>query len=299
MKKITVIIASMAAILCIGGIGAYAYMNSNTFLINKYIKTCSVEAPNSPDYCKCKAYFNSEYNKDIFKQLAYADKVARTGLMQTLPQDKSDFYDKNVGFCLRYLDDNDFFARFYYPFPHSEECVKTAYYEMPQHARWYIKTHNKDENNKKLMKIGALFSRLINRCLDNYDSIEEHKNQIVYDYFWDNKALPAKSFEKCLDKLSSEELKLYKKNDVKTLIKFDDCIEAEYSVEEIISTASQAIIILQEEENNMRFGDYQKNRIRKKILKCMEDKISRLSPEELQKFKENAVDSDILKDCLK
>ncbi len=49
MKKITAIIASLASILCIGGIGAYAYMNSNTFLINKYIETCSIEAPNSPD----------------------------------------------------------------------------------------------------------------------------------------------------------------------------------------------------------------------------------------------------------
>lgn len=298
MKKITAIIASMAAILCVGGISAYTYMNSNQFLINKYIETCSTEAPNSPDYCKCKAYFDSEYNKDIFKQLANADKVARSGLMSSLPLDKKDAYYKQVSRCYHYLSDDDYLANFEYPFSKSEECIREAFYKMPQYQRWYIKTHNKDENDSKLVKIGNFYSILTTKCLKKYDSDEEYKKYLVYNYFLENNGLPNDSFEKCINQLSREEMEAYNENDIKALIKVEDCIFSEYSVDEIISTTAKAKIMLMEENAKKKMSDYGKNIIRKKVLKCMEDKISKLSKEELQKFKDNAPDSEILQSCI-
>ena len=281
MKKISAIIASLAAILCVGGISAYAYMNSNQFLINKYIKTCSVEAPNSPDYCKCKAYLNSEYNKDIFKQLANADKVARSGIMSSLSQDKLDVYYKKINKCFLYLSDDDYLANLKYPFSKSEECVKEAFYKMPQYQRWYIKTHNKDKNDSKLVKIGDFYSELATKCLKKYDSDEEYKKYLVYNYFLKNSRLPDDSFEKCINQLSREEMEAYNENDIKALIKVEDCIFSEYSVDEIISTTAKAKIMLMEENAKKKMSDYGKNIIRKKVLKCMEDKISKLSKEEL------------------
>ena len=299
MKKITAIIASLAAILCVGGIGAYTYMNSNTFLIKKYIETCSIETPNSPDYCKCKAYLNSEYNKEIFKRLALADKTERIGLMSSLPQDKKDAYNKKINRCYHYLSDDDYLAHLEYPFSKSEECVKEAFYKMPQYQRWYMKTHNKDENDKKSVKFGDFYSTLATKCLKKYDSDEEYKKYLVFKYFLEHNSLPEDNFEKCINSLSHEELKLHKENDIKTLIKLADCMESSYSINQIISTAAQAKIHIAEEENDgMKIGYYKKNHIRKKMLKCMEDKISKLSQEELQKFKEDVVNSDILNDCL-
>lgn len=298
MKKIIAIIASMAAILCIGGIGAYAYMNSNTFLINKYIKTCSVEAPNSPDYCKCKAYFNSEYNKDIFKQLAYADKVARSGIISSLPLDKKDVYDKKINRCQYYLNDDDYLSDFMHPFPKMQECAREAFYKLPQYSRWYLKTHNADENDDMQVKNSKFFSKLISNCLAKYDSDEEYKNKIAFDYFLKKNSLSSDSFDKCINQLSHEELEAYKKNDIKVLIKVEDCIFSEYSIDEIISTTAQAKIMILEENAKRKMSDYGKNIIRKKILKCMKDKISKLSKEELQKFKDNAPDSEILQSCI-
>ena len=299
MKKTTAIIAFLAVILCIGGICAYAYMNSNTFLIKKYIETCSIETPNSPDYCKCKAYLNSEYNNEIFKRLALADTTERIGLMSSLPQDKKDAYNKKINRCYHYLSDDDYLAHLEYPFSKSEECVKEAFYKMPQYQRWYMKTHNKDENDKKSVKFGDFYSTLATKCLKKYDSDEEYKKYLVFKYFLEHNSLPEDNFEKCINRLSHEELESYKEKDIKVLIKVEDCIFSEYSADEVISLTAQAQITVMEEDEKKKMSGYRKNKIRKQLLKCMEDKISKLSEEELQEFKNNAPDSEIVNSCIK
>lgn len=297
MKKIIAIIASSAAILCICGGGVYTYMNSNTFLINKYIKTCSESAPNSPDYCKCKAYLNSKYNKDIFKQLAYADEAIRDGLMSSFPQDKLDVYYKKLNKCFYYLSDDDYLTSFKHPLPKMQECTKEAFYKLPEYSRWYLKTHSKDESDDIQTKNSKYFSKLIYNCLSRYNSDEEYKNKIAFDYFLKNDSLPSDNFEKCINQLSREEMEAYNENDIKALIKVEDCIFSEYSVNEIISTTAKAKIMLMEENAKKKMNNYGKTIIRKEILKCMEDKINKLSEEELKEFKRNVPDSEIVDSC--
>lgn len=131
-----------------------------------------------------------------------------------------------------------------------------------------------------------------------YDSDEEYKNKIAFNYFLENNRLPSDSFEKCINGLSHEELEAYKENDIKVRIKVEDCIISEYSTDDIISTSAQAKIMIMEEDTKKKMSEYGKNIIRKKVLKCMEDKISKLSEEELQEFKNNAPDSEILQSCI-
>lgn len=297
MKKITAIIASIAAILCIGGIGAYAYMNSNTFLINKYIKTCSVEAPNSPDYCKCKAYFNSEYNKDIFKQLAYADRIARSAIIKALPQDKIDTYHEKINRCFLRLSDEDFLAALNHPVLNLNECYKEAYNKLSAIDKNYVKTQwNNDKvelsNRKKF------FYEYINRCMNSHKSDDELRNDLVYDFYIGHNKLPNVNQEKCINSLSRAEMEAINKGDIKELFKLEDCTRENRSIENILYTLAQAKILNMESEENRTIGKFEKERIQKQVVNCAEDMIKKLSDEELKKFKIDVDSSDIVAKCV-
>ena len=171
MKKITAIIASIAAILCIGGIVAYTYMNSNQFLINKYIETCSIEAPNSPDYCKCMAYFDHEFNKDIFKGLAHADRIAQKAILQALSKEKYELYQDKIKYCRQFLSDENYLASLDYTLQNSEICAREAFYKLPENTRWYLKSENTDAEKLEIKR--NFFANLTKECMDNLDSEDE------------------------------------------------------------------------------------------------------------------------------
>ena len=225
MKKITAIIASIAAILCIGGIGAYTYMNGSAFLINKYIETCSIEAPNSPDYCKCMAYFNHEFNKDIFKGLAHADRIAQKAILQALSKEKSELYQDKIKYCRQFLSDEDYLTSLDYTLQNSEICAREAFYKLPENTRWYLKSENTDAEKLEIKR--NFFANLTKECMDNLDSEDELRKKLVFSYFIVNKKLPFAAFEKCIATFSTEELKLFKKADTVVLAKFNDCVNKE------------------------------------------------------------------------
>ena len=225
MKKITAIIASIAAILCIGGIGAYTYMNGSAFLINKYIETCSIEAPNSPDYCKCMAYFNHEFNKDIFKGLAHADRIAQKAILQALSKEKSELYQDKIKYCRQFLSDEDYLTSLDYTLQNSEICAREAFYKLPENTRWYLKSENTDAEKLEIKR--NFFATLIQECMDNLDSEDELRKKLVFSYFIVNKKLPFAAFEKCIATFSAEELKLFKKADTVVFAKFNDCVNKE------------------------------------------------------------------------
>ena len=225
MKKITAIIASIAAILCIGGIVAYTYMNSNQFLINKYIETCSIEAPNSPDYCKCMAYFDHEFNKDIFKGLTHADRIAQKAILQALSKEKYEQYQDKIKYCRQFLSDEDYLASLDYTLQNSEICAREAFYKLPENTRWYLKSENTDAEKLEIKR--NFFANLTKECMDNLDSEDELRKKLVFSYFIVNKKLPFAAFEKCIATFSAEELKLFKKADPVVLAKFNDCVNKE------------------------------------------------------------------------
>ena len=298
MKKIKIIVVSLFTISCILGIGAYVYTNSNTFLINKYIDNCMLENPTSPDYCKCSAYFNSEFNKDIFKRLAYANKYAVQGIIASLPQDKKDIYVKDTNnICREHLSDEDFISTLSQNII-KPECTRYAYYRLPEFERYMLKRYY-PKNDKNFKNILSLFADLVLVCSNKQISNEEYKNKFRYRYFLDNDVALS---DKCLDSLSDAELKSYDIADIKTLLKIEECENYEdgmKNIGNIITYASWAKIKLIEKAKNIKLTRYRKNHIRKKFLNCMEEKINKLSENELQKFKDNFMDSEITKTCMK
>lgn len=216
---------SFIAIICIGGIFIYNFVSNDTFIINKYINNCLSEAPSSPKYCKCMAYFDHEFNKDIFKGLAHADRIAQKAILQALSKEKYEQYQDKIKYCRQFLSDEDYLASLDYTLQNSEICAREAFYKLPENTRWYLKSENTDAEKLEIKR--NFFANLTTECMDNLDSEDELRKKLVFSYFIVNKKLPFAAFEKCIATFSAEELKLFKKADPVVLAKFNDCVNKE------------------------------------------------------------------------
>lgn len=226
-KKIKIILSVIAIVLAISGVSTYTYVNSENYLIDKMVSNCLKKNPESPEFCKCKAYTDLEFFNERTKDIADGNEYRYFAIMYQFQGKKLSQYMSRFNACRIYMSDNDFINR------HLESYKKTPFYDTSKYVSCTKEAFEKlDRETKTLVKMlkpddKSYWNSLISQCLDNYSSDEEFKKsflRIMYKLN-KNKLLNLKQ-EECINNLTHEQLQLIKQNDKKMLKNITECCNA-------------------------------------------------------------------------
>lgn len=226
-KKMKIILSVIAIVLAISGVSTYTYVNSENYLIDKMVSNCLKKNPESPEFCKCKAYTDLEFFNERTKDIADGNEYRYFAIMYQFQGKKLSQYMSRFNVCRIYMSDNDFINR------HLESYKKTPFYDTSKDVSCTKEAFEKlDRETKTLVKMlkpddKSYWNSLISQCLDNYSSDEEFKKsflRIMYELN-KNKLLNLKQ-EECINNLTHEQLQLIKQNDKKMLKNITECCNA-------------------------------------------------------------------------
>lgn len=87
------------------------------------ISNCLKKNPESPEFCKCKAYTDLEFFKERTKDIADGNEYRYFAIMYQFQGKKLSQYMSRFNICRIYMSDNDFINR------HLESYNKTPFYD--------------------------------------------------------------------------------------------------------------------------------------------------------------------------
>lgn len=227
-KKIKIILSVIAIVLAISGVSTYTYVNSENYLIDKMVSNCLKKNPESPEFCKCKAYTDLEFFNERTKDIADGNIHRHFAILGSFSKEKENIYISRLKMCRKYISDNDFinmeirkYKKQLYDTTTEISCTKETFDKLFR----YTKNAVKMRENESV----TYWDRLIYKCVRHYMSDEEFKKSLLQLLYKANKnKLPNSKQEECVNNLTHEQLELIKEHASKSLDDLMDCYIKNY-----------------------------------------------------------------------
>ncbi len=222
-KKMKIILSVIVIVLAISGVSTYIYVNSENYLIDKMVSNCLKKNPESPEFCKCKAYTDLEFFNERTQDIADGNIHRHFAILGSFSKEKENIYISRLKMCRKYISDNDFinmeirkYKNQLYDTTTEISCTKETFDKLFR----YTKNAVKMRENESV----TYWDRLIYKCVRHYMSDEEFKKSLLQLLYKANKnKLPNSKQEECVNNLTHEQLELIKGLNSKTLYDLLKC----------------------------------------------------------------------------
>lgn len=230
-KKIKIILSTLAIVLAIGGVSTYTYVNSENYLIDKMVSSCLDKNPESPEFCKCKAYTDLEFFNDRTKDIADGNIHRHFAILGSFSKEKQDIYISRLKMCRIYMSDNDFINDFIieigkdkkqlYDTTTETSCVRETFDKLSRYTKDAVRMREKEST--------GYWYKLISMCEQHYSSDEDYKKFLLQLLYKANKNKPSNlKQEECVNNLTHEQLELIKEHASKSLDDLMECYIKNY-----------------------------------------------------------------------
>lgn len=222
-KKMKIILSVIVIVLAISGVSTYIYVNSENYLIDKMVSNCLKKNPESPEFCKCKAYTDLEFFNERTQDIVDGNIHRHFAILGSFSKEKENIYISRLKMCRKYISDNDFinmeirkYKNQLYDTTTEISCTKETFDKLFR----YTKNAVKMRENESV----TYWDRLIYKCVRHYMSDEEFKKSLLQLLYKANKnKLPNSKQEECVNNLTHEQLELIKGLNSKTLYDLLKC----------------------------------------------------------------------------